>query len=387
MVVDFAVVGGGIAGISVGAHLAKSHSVVVLEAEEHPGFHSTGRSAALFSESYGPPLIRALSRASRVFFYAPVPEFADAPLVSRRGFLTLATPEALTELEEFGELAEVKSVMRRLTQSQILAACPVLKRERIGGALLERDAADIDVHGLQSGYLRLMRSRGGILRTSFRVDGISKTGKVWVLQSGSEKVFARTLINAAGAWADVVAIMAGLEPVGLQPKRRTAILVDAPQNCRIEAWPLVYDFSEHFYFKPDAGCLLLSPGDETPTEPGDAQPEELDVAIAVDRFMTATTIDVQHVRSRWAGLRSFVSDGDPVVGYDPSDDGFFWLAGQGGYGIQTAPALSLAAADLAKRKPLSAEISAMGVTVDALSPGRFRQEGSLGGRLGGVSCV
>ena len=192
------------------------------------------------------------------------------------------------------------------------------------------------------------------------------------MRTGGTSFAAPVVVNAAGAWADVVAELAGARPIGLQPMRRTALLVDPPEGVRIDDWPMVIDVEETFYFKPDAGLLLLSPADETPSPPCDAQPEALDVAVAIDRVQTATTLEVRRVRHRWAGLRSFVADRAPVAGWDPEAAGFFWLAGQGGYGIQTAPAMARTAAALLQNEALPGDLVDAGVDPRALSPERLQ---------------
>jgi D-arginine dehydrogenase len=370
---DVLVIGAGIAGVSVAAHLAESRTVAVLEAESHPAYHSTGRSAALFSELYGGPLVRALSRGSRDFFYSPPDGFAEAPLVKPRSVLFVARPDQAAALEAFAALPDVAAGGRRVGAGELLAFCPILRPDNIAEGFLEPDAADIDVHGLHQGYLRLLKKRGGALFTDTPAETLAHTAGRWVIRSRGEEFTAPVVVNAAGAWADVVAGRAGVRPVGLQPKRRTALLVEPPTGMAIDTWPLVIDIDEKFYFKPDAGLLLISPADETPVEPCDAQAEEWDVALAIDRVQAAATLDVRNVKHRWAGLRSFVADRAPVAGYDPDVPGFFWLVGQGGYGIQTAPALSRAAAALLLDEPVPADLSALGLNGQDLSPARLRR--------------
>jgi len=369
---DILVIGAGIAGSSAAACLAQERRVAVLERESQPGYHSTGRSAALFSEIYGAEPVRALSRASRSFFFTAQPGFTDTPLMKPRGSLYIATAEQRQSLEEFAALPDVAAQTRRLTGAEAHLICPMLRMERIVAALLEPEAADVDVHALHSGYLRLLRQRGGTVLTNRSVERLWREGDRWVVQSGESTWRAPIVVNAAGAWADELALEAGLGALGLQPHRRTALLVDPPSNMDIDSWPLTIDIDEQFYFKPTSGLLMLSPADETESEPCDAQPEDWDVAVAVDRVESATTLSVRQVRRKWAGLRTFAPDRVPVAGYDPDAPGFFWLAGQGGYGIQTCPALSLAAAALINRQPLPAALSAAGVNARDLAPERFR---------------
>ncbi|HEY4114237.1 MAG TPA: FAD-dependent oxidoreductase [Rhizomicrobium sp.] len=367
---EIVVIGAGIAGASVAAELARTHKVAQLEREEFPGYHSTGRSAALFSEIYGNAAVRALSRASRDFFYAPPAGFSPDPLVKPRGALHIASEARREELETFAASADVGGAVRRLTRDEALAACPVLRPEHVCAAVLETDAADVDVNGLHQAYLRNFRGAGGTLFTDCEVISLSRGGPCWEIRTARETVYANIVVNAAGAWADAVAAMAGASPLGIQPCRRTAILLELPAGISAENWPMVIDIDESFYMKPDAGLLLISPADETPVEACDVQPEELDVAIAIDRVETATTLKIERIRKRWAGLRSFAPDRSPVIGYDGAVAGFFWLAAQGGYGIQTAPAASRLAAALVRGETLPTNI-ADAELVAQLSPRRF----------------
>jgi D-arginine dehydrogenase len=374
--VDFAVIGAGIAGASVAAHLAEKHRVVLVEREERPGYHSTGRSAALFTEIYGNPVIRMLTRASRSFLFEPPSGFSDGPLTRPRGCLYIATAEQLAQLDAFAALPDVAPATRAVPIADAYALCPILREGYVAGALFEPDSSDIDVHGLHQGYLRLFRRREGRLIANAPVDDLERTDGGWRLRAGGTSLEARVIVNAAGAWADQVAALAGLDPVGLSPRRRTAVLIEVPAGLDIGRWPFVNDIAEQFYFKPEAGALFLSPADETPTEPCDVQPEELDVATAVERFEGATTLEVRRLKSRWAGLRTFAPDRTPVVGFSQRAEGFFWLAGQGGYGIQTAPALSRVAAALALGEPLPGDLEHVAGEIESLSPARFTGPGS-----------
>jgi D-arginine dehydrogenase len=369
---DIIVIGAGIAGTSAAARLAaENRRVLVLERESQPGYHSTGRSAALFSEIYGAEPVRALSRASHDHFYAPPPGFCETPLVKRRGALHVASADQLPALEAFAALPDVAAATRRLTRAEAIAICPMLREEAVAAAVFEPDAADVDVHALHQGYLRMLRQHGGQLLTDRPVESLVRDRDQWILTSGEDHFSAPVIINAAGAWADVVGGFAGAGPIGLQPMRRTALLVEPPAGVASDAWPMVIDVGEQFYFKPDAGLLLLSPADETPVEPCDVQADEWDIAVAIDRVEAATTLKVRTVKHRWAGLRSFVADRVPVAGYDPNVDDFFWLAGQGGYGIQTAPAMAETAAALVLGRPLPASLTGAGVDAGALSPTRI----------------
>jgi len=367
---DIAVIGAGIAGASVAAELARTHSVVLLEREDFPGYHSTGRSAALFSEIYGNPVVRALSRAGRAFFHDPPAGFATQPLIRPRGALHIATEANRAQLQEFAANKDVAAAVRNLSHEEALQACPVLRPEHVRAAVLEPDAADVDVNELHQGYLREFRGAGGVLNTNFQVLSLSRIDSHWRIGNACESLRAEVIVNAAGAWADAIAAMAGAMPLGIQPCRRTAILIELPNSISADAWPMVIDADESFYMKPDAGLLLISPADETPVDACDVQPEELDIAIAIDRVETATTLKVSRIRKRWAGLRSFARDRSPVIGFDATAPGFFWLAGQGGYGIQTAPAASWLAAALIREEAPPIPISDPSLLVQ-LSPRRF----------------
>ncbi|HZZ70178.1 MAG TPA: FAD-binding oxidoreductase [Phenylobacterium sp.] len=368
---DVVIIGAGIAGASAAAELAATHKVVVIERESFPGMHSTGRSAALFSEIYGSAPIRALSRASRDFLYRPPVGFVDAPVVRQRGALHIAAAAQLDALEAFCALPDVAPAIQRLSATDTRALCPILREDYVAQGALETASADVDVDVLHQGWLRQLRAGNGRLVVDAQVVGLNPIAAGWRVETPALAVEARIVVNAAGAWADEIAALAGARAVGLQPYRRTALIVDSPEGSQSDQWPMVIDVDEQFYFRPDAGALLLSPGDETPSAPCDAQPEELDVAIAVDRVQQATTLEVRRIRRSWAGLRSFVADRNPVVGYAPEAPGFFWLAGQGGYGIQTSPAMGQLACALVKGEGVPADLARFGVEAQDLRPDRF----------------
>ena len=368
---DVLVIGAGIAGASAAAEMAKQRRVALIERESQPGYHSTGRSAALFSETYGNSIVRALSRASREFLYTPPDGFADHPLVRTRGSLHIARGDQMTLLKTFLALPDVSSQARGIDAIEARKLCPLLREGYAAAAILEPDAADVDVHALHQGYLRQFRARDGKLVTDAGVTDLQKTPRGWMVRTTAGDFTAPIVVNAAGAWADEIATRAGLDPLGIVPHRRTALLVDPPPGIDIDNLPNTIDIEELFYFKPDAGKLFLSPADETPSLPCDAQPDEMDVAIAIDRVQQAAAIDVRHVRRKWAGLRSFSPDRSLVIGYDAHAQGFFWLAGQGGYGIQTAPAVSVLVASLVDGKGVPAKLAEFDVDEALLSPLRF----------------
>ncbi len=375
---DFLVIGAGIAGASVGHALAGRGSVVLLERESQPGYHSTGRSAALFAESYGTPQVRALTMASRAFLEHPPEGFAEVPILSPRGVLMVATGHQRALLDEqWDVLRSVTDRARRLDVAASCAMVPVLRPERLEGGVYEPDAADIDVHALHQGYLRGLRRRGGRVVGNAEVRALTRRNGVWHVQTGERVWQAPVLINAAGAWCDVVARMAGVAPIGLVPKRRSAFVFAPPPGVDVTGWPAVVGVDESWYLKPDAGHLLGSPANADPVEPHDVQPEELDIALAIDRIETMTTLQIRRPSRTWAGLRSFVADGDLVGGYDAEVPGFFWVAAQGGYGIQTSAAMGRTCAALVVGDSIPADIAAFGLTEAMLAPSRLGSAATL----------
>jgi D-arginine dehydrogenase len=370
---DFVIVGGGIAGASVGYFLAPHARVVLLERESQPGYHSTGRSAALFLESYGTPQVRALTRASRAFLDAPPPGFAEHPVLGPRGCLLVAAPGQEELLQEHWDLLRSMTPnARRLTAAEALELVPVLRPDRLIGAVLEPEANDMDVHAIHQGYLRGLRRAGGTVVCDAEVTGLARKDGQWQVATPAGSWRAPVVINAAGAWCDVLAALAGVPAIGLQPRRRSAFTFAPPAGVDTRQWPCLISADETWYVKQDAGMLLGSPANADPVEPQDVQPEELDIALAIDRIQQMTTLEIRRPARTWAGLRSFVADGDLVGGFDPAAPGFFWLAAQGGYGIQTSPAMGEACAALARGLPLPRRIADFGLTEQMLSPARLR---------------
>ena len=370
---DIVVIGGGIAGASIGYWLAPHARIAVLEREDQPGYHSTGRSAALFMEGYGAPQVRALTMASRAFLAQPPGGFAEQQILTPRGALMVAAPgqEALLD-EQWQVLRSVSAAGRLLDRDQTLALVPVLRADRVLGAVLEPDAMDIDVHALHQGYLRGIRRHGGEIVCNAGVDALQRTGRDdWQVSAGGRVYEATRVVVAAGAWCDVVAGLAGAAPIGLVAKRRSAFIFAPPPGVACAAWPLVAGIDESWYIKPDAGMLLGSPANADPVAPQDVQPEELDIALAIDRIEAMTTLQVRRPMRRWAGLRSFVADGALVGGFDPAVPGLFWVAGQGGYGIQTSAAMGEACAALVRGLPLPERIAAFGLSAAMLAPARL----------------
>ena len=371
--VDFLIVGAGIAGASVAYWLAHHGRVVVLEREQQPGYHSTGRSAALFAESYGTPQVRALTRASRAFFEAPPQGFSDHPLLSPRGALIVATrgQEELLRAR-WQTLSAFVDALQLLSPAQTCAMQPALRPQEVIGAIFDPGAADIDVHALHQGYLRGLRQNGGVVVCGAEVGAVQRRQDLWWLDAGGQTYAAPVLVNAAGAWVDQIAALAGVAPIGLQPRRRSAFLFAPPENLDSTRWPLTIGIAEDWYFKPDAGLLLGSPANADPVPPHDVQAEELDIATGIFNIEQVTTLSIRRPSHTWAGLRSFVADGDLVGGFDPRRPGFFWIAAQGGYGIQTSPAMGESCAALLRGQPIPASLADFGFSAAMLSPQRLK---------------
>lgn len=360
---DIIVVGAGIAGASVARELSESASVILLEREAQVGYHSTGRSAAAFIPSYewNNPALRLLTACSYSLFEAPPPDFQCPELLNRRGLLTLLPPGDAALLDEAHQRlqSEIPS-LQRLTPEQTRAHIPYLRDEYARGAWFEPDVFDIDVDALHQGYLRDFRRQGGQLRTDAGVTGVRRYPGRWEVTSDAGTFTAPLLVNAAGAWADGLAAMAGVKTVGLEPRRRTAILVSPPEGSDVASWPLAICADGSFYFKPDANMLLVSPADENLSQACDARPEELDIAYAAHFAEKALEMEVKQVAHSWAGLRNFVADRSPVIGAATDDPDFFWLAAQGGHGIQIAPAAARLAAALVRGDPVPEDLMAAG---------------------------
>jgi D-arginine dehydrogenase len=371
METDFIVVGGGAAGAAAAAALAAHGTVLLLEAEPQPGYHSTGRSAALFTPNYGNAAVRALIAAGRPFFENP-PAWIGRPLLAWRGGVGIAGADQAETFAAALRRGAADGSIVEIAPAEAVRRVPVLRREPIAFAYLEPTIADIDVAALHQGLLARLRAQGGTVACDAAVTGLERRAGRWEVATPRGRHRASVVVNAAGAWADRLAALAGLPGVGLVPKRRTMIVVPTSAGLDTSGWPAVDQIDNDAYLKPETGRLLASPGDATPCEPCDAQPEELDVALAADWLQRATTLPVERIERRWAGLRSFVPDGTPVVGPDPEAEGFLWLAGQGGYGIMLAPVLGEAVAALAGGRPWPAAIAGHGLDAAALGPARLR---------------
>lgn len=368
---DAVIIGGGIAGAGLAALAPGAARTLLVEAESQPGYHSTGRSAAVFSRNLGCNIIRRLSADSEPYLRAPPADWVCGPVMSPMALLWIADDSGRDQLN--AQLTEEN--MSAITAEQALAMFPLLRPGHVALAALESGAGALDVHRLHMAYLKSFRHRGGTVLTGARVDGLEHQADGWQIRAGAHRLVAQVVINAAGAWADRIAEMAGIGSLGIQPRRRTMAVLPLPDQTAGEPWPMVIDAGLSWYAKPEPGHLLVSPADEDPVPAQDIQPDDLVLAKGLDRFEQATTYPVRRVLRSWSGLRSFVADERPVVGFDSRAEGFFWLAGQGGVGIQTSPAVSrLAATLLAEREPRNETM--IGDPIDAalvaaLSPARF----------------
>ncbi len=341
---DVIIIGAGIAGGSAAASVSNDLRVVLLEAEDVAGYHTTGRSAAMWLQNYGPRAVRTLSRLSRRFFEAPPAGFTEVPLMRRRPVLFLGAAERPDELPA---LMAAGDGLRQITLSEARAMVPALRLHYAHAAALEPEAFDMDVHAIHQGYLRQLRRNGGLLALRSRTGRIERLAGDWHVETSAGTTFhAPTLVNAAGAWGDEVAVLAGVAPLGLRPLRRTAVVID-PTPWQVEDWPMIVDAGRNWYARTEARTrLLVTPEDATPSYPHDVQPEEIDIAEGIHRMSEALAIDVRRVERSWAGLRTFTPDGSLAIGWDPGPAGFFWCVGQGGYGIQSSPAAGQLVADL-----------------------------------------
>ncbi len=364
---DILVIGGGIAGLSAAAALSNDAHVIVLEAEEQIGFHSSGRSATMVHYALGDRLVRALTLASRPFFENPPDGFSDAPLGHRMPVLVHAREDERPDLDALEAEISLFATVERLDAVGVHALCPLLNNEAVHG-IADRNGIRLDPHALLQANLKQLKTRGGALVPGQRVASMSRAAGVWKLTSEKGESFsAPILVNAAGSWGDEIALLAGVWRVGLQPKRRTIITFDAPPGTDLRALPFAKTIGDELYFAPESGRLFASPMDEVPSDPCDAQPDEYEVALAASRMEERTSVKIKRIHSRWAGLRTFTSDKHPAVGFAPDAEGFFWLVGQGGFGLQTSPAMAAIAASLIA----GGAWPVPEVAADGLSPARF----------------
>ncbi len=369
---DIAILGGGIAGLSLAYFLGASRSVVVIEREENLGYHSTGRSAAEFVLRYNSPEVCTLAAISRDFFDHPPEGFTGVPLLVPRGGLMIANAEKLERFEAHFTVEQGKTdKLTRLSIDEAVAMATILDPSYLAGAYHDPEFWDIEVESLLQGYVKGARRAGVDIRQKAGVMAARDDGRHWLIDTEGETISARLVVNATGGWADPTAGLFGVAPIGIVPHRRTAILVDLPDGVDTRTMPEINELDDEFYIKPDAGRLLVSPADETPCEPGDVQPEEIDVAWAAHHLETATTMEVRRIARTWAGMRSFAPDRLPVVGPASDNPRFFWLAGQGGYGILSSPALGALAASLLIGSEVPAGFTRAGLAPTVFSPGRF----------------
>lgn len=374
---DVIVVGAGMAGASVGWQLAQAgRQVLVLERESQPGYHTTGRSAALFEEHYGPLQVQALTRASRAFYEQPPAGFTDYPILHPRGVMYVGTAAQKALIDAaYAEAVKHSPDAQRLDGDALRALVPVLNDSIVDG-FVDDGARDIDVHALHQGFLRGMRQAGGQLWCNAEVSALALDGarRTWtVTLADGRTAQARTLVNAAGAWADHIGELAGARAIGLVPARRSAFTFPVPEGLDATHWPAVISADERFYFKPDAGQLLGSPANADATYPHDVQPEEEDIATGIWNIEQTTTLSIRRPSHTWAGLRSFVADGEMVIGWDSQVPEFFWVAAQGGYGIQSAAGYSLLARNLLLAEPVDEQLLRQGVQTELLAPARLQK--------------
>jgi len=368
--VDVLIVGGGIAGASAGYFLAEHAKVLLVERESGYGYHASGRSAAEWTAAHFDGLMRSIVLYGRAFFDAPPAGFASVPLMRRRGNLMVARPEAIAAAEAmYAHAAPANPGLVEISPREALAIVPFLREELLARVYWEPENAEIDVDALHQGFLRGLRARGGETRADTEFLGAERISGGWRVRLGSETVECGVILNAAGAWADRVAEASGVTPLGLEPRRRTAFTFDPGFDAA--AVPPVDEVGSGFYFKASGPVLMVSPGDQTPSAPCDAQPDEYDLAVGVDLFETMTTLTVPRMKSRWAGLRTFTADEMPVAGFATDAADFFWLVGQGGGGIMSSPALGDLAARLVRGASLPTAAQELGLDERVLSPARL----------------
>ena len=371
---DYLIVGAGIGGASVAYHLIHHGSCIILEREDQPGYHSTGRSAAIYTENYGPRVMRVMSKCSREHLTSPPEGYSDVPLMHPRGAMFIAREDQVETIDAVvTELQELSDSLNWIDVEEAYQRFPYLRPGYVAKAALDMETLDMDVNAIHQGYLRFARRDGAEVVTNAEVTGLDYKGGKWHATTTAGDFAALILINAAGAWADVVGEIAGVRGISLQPKRRTVIIFDPPEGVDISDWVIAADCQEQFYFKPETGRMLASPADETPVPPQDVQPEEVDQALIADRVEKASLLEVKRIVQSWAGLRSFAPDKNPVLGFASDAEGYFWLAGQGGYGIQTSFALGMTAASLVRGNGIPERVAGFGITEADLGPERLWQ--------------
>lgn len=372
---DFIVIGAGVSGASAAAVLAEKGTVALVEAEDTPGVHSTGRSAALYTPNYGGPVARRINIASGDFYTSPPEGFSDHPLLTPRGAVTLARPGDEALLDAIVANANAAHPIERISAGRAWTLATFMRPDFIAAAAYEPGVMDMDVAAIHQGFLRILRQRGGTILCRAPVESLRRADGVWHIQAGQHALEAPVVVNASGAWGEVVGRKAGAVPIGLVPKRRTAMVVEPPADMDVSRMAVI-EFADHGpYMKPQGSGIMCSPADETPDVPHDVQPDDMDVAVLVDWVEKHSFVKVRKAPRTWAGLRSFVKDATPVVGFDPQADGFFWLVGQGGFGIMMAPVLARITAALATGGAMPADLAARGILAADLAPDRASLEG------------
>jgi D-arginine dehydrogenase len=369
---DVIIVGGGVAGLSLAAALAPERRVLLLETEAAIGYHASGRSATFSHFGIGNAVVRALTSYSRASFEAGSPDGHSLGRIAAALFV--ATEPMLGALDQLASaMSRYAPALQRCSEAEMRALFPPLRvgPDHVVAGLLDPNGLRLDSDLLLQGYRRTTLRHGGAIRTGAPVSAIHRDPSTWSVECGGETHRAPILVNAAGAWADQVAALAGVASLGLTPLRRTIIVIDPPPGADVRGWPFVKTVVDDFYILPEGGRLAASPVDEVPSEPCDAQPDDYDVALAAAKVEQYTDLPVARVAHRWAGLRTFAPDRTPVVGFDPKAEGFFWLAGQGGFGLQTAPAIAEAAAALITGALWPEGLARLGVSPHQLAPERF----------------
>ena len=371
------VVGGGIAGASAAYHLLKadrSLEIILVEAEDQLGYHTTGRSAALLLENDGTESTRSIVQASVDFLLNPPEGLTENVFVRPRDVMHIATFEQSASVDRFlEENSNGRIPTKEISKSEAKKRFPALREQGLDRVVVDEGAGDIDVHCLHQAYLNNFRKNGGQIKPSTRIDSATRNGDHWNLETKMGDIPVDLIVNAAGAWGDQVAIRAGVEPVGLQPRRRTAFTVNSSEP-NIQKWGMIADIDLQFYCKPDGQQLLCSLAEENPSEPCDAKHDEADVALAIERINAATTLDIRSVQTAWTGLRTFAPDRSMVIGPDTTDDSFFWCVGQGGTGIMTSPGVGRLLADLFTAGKPSEHFYKTGLKNEDIFPKRFRKK-------------
>ena len=373
--IDFLVIGGGIAGVSAAYHLAEHGSVTVLEMEKLCGHHSTGRSAAIFSEHHGPKIICDLALASKSFFEKPYEGFTESPFLSERGLIFTGDNTQKESLENMlASSREGDGSLTKIAPEKIKELVPIINTDAISYGVYYKGAREIDVHAVHQGWIKGLKKRGGNIQTSQDLQSATFSDGLWHVKTRKDKFTARYIINASGAWADVIADRCGIQKIGLVPKKRTVITVPIEQSYDDYHWPMVVFSDNKLYFKSENGAIMASPMDETIVDPMDAWADDMDMAVTADLVEKRTTLSVSRLTNYWAGLRSFVFDDVPVVGPAPENENFIWLAGQGGYGIKTCDSLGRITAALTLGKDLPQDIQDLGITKQDLGAARCFQK-------------